>query len=175
MLITPYCGDPKKKAEFANDMPKITAALSKCRTKQDMIVRRGTYDYPIPELGVDAYGKAIRNLSDVQVGDTFTDGAFLSTANHRDKGFFMTFNLIIYVPKGSQGIFAEPFTHYNGNSYDFATNYIWNGTDKASIGREFEWIGQRGCRFKVVARSGNEIHLLLIGQLFTQPTGPQTP
>lgn len=168
-----YCGT-RAKDEFNNDMPKLTAGLSRVRTKQDMIVRRGTSDYPIPELGVDASGNT-RRLSNVKVGDVFVDGAFLSTACHRERGFFMEYNLVIYVPKGAQGIFAEPFTHYNCGSYDFNTNRIWNGTDKVGMGHEFEWIGQRGSKFKVIAKHGKEIHLLLIGQQFTQPTAPPTP
>ncbi len=162
-----YCGDPAKKADYANDMPKITAALSRVRTKQDMVVRRGTSDYFIPEIG--------KNLSEVEAGDVFIDGAFLSTACHRDKGFGGSVNMIILVPKGSQGIFAEPFTHYNCGSYDYQSNRIWNGKDKVGLGGEFEWIGQRGSKFKVIKKSGKNVYLQLIGQQFTQPTGPTKP
>lgn len=158
-----YCGG-RSKDEYNNDMPKMTAALSRVRTKQDMVVRRGTSDYFIPEIG--------KNLSEVEAGDIFIDGAFLSTACHRERGFGGSVNMIILVPKGSQGIFAEPFTHYNCGSYDFESNRIWNGTDKVGMGGEFEWIGQRGSKFKVIKKSGKNIYLQLIGQQFTQPTGP---
>lgn len=156
-----YCGG-RAKDEYDNDMPKITAALSRVKTKQDMVVRRGTSDYYIPEIG--------KNLSQAEVGDTFIDGAFLSTACHRDKGFGGSVNMIILIPKGAQGIFAEPFTHYNAGYYDYQTR-IWNGTDKVGLGGEFEWIGQRGSRFKVIRKSGKNLYLMLIGQQFTQPTG----
>lgn len=161
-----YCGG-RSKDEYNNDMPKITAALSRVRTKQDMVVRRGTSDYFIPEIG--------KNLSQVEAGDVFIDGAFLSTACHRERGFGGSVNMIILVPKGSQGIFAEPFTHYNSGCYDFESKRIWNGTDKVGMGREFEWIGQRGSKFKVIKKSGNNVYLQLIGQQFTQPTGPVSP
>lgn len=156
-----YCGG-RAKDEYDNDMPKITAALSRVKTKQDMVVRRGTSDYYIPEIG--------KNLSQAEVGDTFIDGAFLSTACHRDKGFGGSINMIILIPKGAQGIFAEPFTHYNAGYYDYQTR-IWNGTEKVGLGGEFEWIGQRGSRFKVIRKSGKNLYLMLIGQPFTQPTG----
>lgn len=155
-----YCGG-RPQSEYDNDMPKLTAALSRVRTQQDMVVRRGTSDYFIPEIG--------KNLSEVEAGDVFIDGAFLSTACHRDKGFSGSVNMIIFVPKGSQGIFAEPFTHYNGGYYDFNSNRIWDGKEKVSIGHEFEWIGQRGSRFKVIKKSGKNVYLMLIGQQFTQP------
>lgn len=156
-----YCSG-RAKDEYDNDMPKITAALSRVKTKQDMVVRRGTSDYYIPEIG--------KNLSQAEVGDTFIDGAFLSTACHRDKGFGGSINMIILIPKGAQGIFAEPFTHYNAGYYDYQTR-IWNGTEKVGLGGEFEWIGQRGSRFKVIRKSGKNLYLMLIGQQFTQPTG----
>lgn len=156
-----YCGG-RAKDEYDNDMPKITAALSRVKTKQDMVVRRGTSDYYIPEIG--------KNLSQAEVGDTFIDGAFLSTACHRDKGFGGSINMIILIPKGAQGIFAEPFTHYNAGYYDYQTR-IWNGTEKVGLGGEFEWIGQRGSRFKVIRKSGKNLYLMLIGQQSTQPTG----
>lgn len=156
-----YCGG-RAKDEYDNDMPKITAALSRVKTKQDMVVRRCTSDYYIPEIG--------KNLSQAEVGDTFIDGAFLSTACHRDKGFGGSINMIILIPKGAQGIFAEPFTHYNAGYYDYQTR-IWNGTEKVGLGGEFEWIGQRGSRFKVIRKSGKNLYLMLIGQQFTQPTG----
>ena len=120
--------------------------------------------------GVARFVLRIINLSQAEVGDTFIDGAFLSTACHRDKGFGGSINMIILIPKGAQGIFAEPFTHYNAGYYDYQTR-IWNGTEKVGLGGEFEWIGQRGSRFKVIRKSGKNLYLMLIGQQFTQPTG----
>ena len=126
-----------------------------------MVVRRGVDNYHISELK--------KYLSEVEIGDIFIDGAFLSTACHRTKGFHQSINLIIYVPKGAEGIYAEPFTHYNDSGcYNYDSN-IWNGTDKQSIGGEFEWIGQRGSRFRVVNKIGSTIYLQMIGQRYKQP------
>lgn len=164
-----YCGG-RPKSEFTHDMPILTKALNKCRLKKPMVLRRGTDDYDIPELS--------KRLSAVDVGDEFTDGGFLSTAMHPTKGFFLRYNLVIYAPKGTRGIFAETFTHYNGGSYAFdATEWddatktwvqkprLWNGKDAETIGHEFEFIGQRGTRFRCVGKSGTTIYLQIIGQL----------
>lgn len=166
--ITYSGGRPK--SEYTHDLPILTKALNKCKLKKSMVVRRGTSDYNIPELG--------KKLSAVDVGDEFTDGGFLSTAMHPTKGFFRSYNLIIYAPKGTRGIFAEPFTHYNGGSYDYAEVQwddatkswvqkprLWNGKDAETIGHEFEFIGQRGTRFRCVGKSGTTIYLQIIGQL----------
>lgn len=147
-------------SEYNNDMPKITAALNKCKARENMVVRRGTGDYYIPELG--------KNLSSVNAGDVFVDGAFLSTACHSSKGFPLSYNMVIVVPKGACGIFAEPFSHYNHGSYDFEGT-IWNGSDKCGIGGEFEWIAQRGNKFRVLSKKGKTIYLEIIGQLYAQP------
>ncbi len=154
-------------AEFERDVVALTNALSKCRTTKDMVVRRGTDDYVIREL--------MKNLSDVNVGDKFTDGAFLSTAVHRNYGFHREINLVIYVPKGSMGFYAEPASHFTDDGkYDFGGDSddkisIWNGKAKEELQGEREWIGQRGSRFEVVKKQGNNIYLKLIGQLYKQP------
>lgn len=151
-----YCG-PRSKEEYEKDLPILTKAISKFKAPKNMIVRRGTDSFYIKELGKD--------LSQVQTGDVFTDKAFLSTAAHRDKGFFCDFNLVITIPKGARGVFAEPFSHYTDSHRFNYDGELWDGQSKESIEREFEWIGQRGCQFKVVKVQGSTIYLRLIGQL----------
>ncbi len=146
------------KSEYTHDLPILTNALAKFRASKNMVVRRGVKNFPIPELG----GKMIGS---VDVGDVFTDGGFLSTAAHKDKGFFQSHEMIIVVPKGAQGAFAEPFTHYNGGFYDYQIDKLWDGKTKKRRGSEFEWIGQRGCQFRVIKKTGYRIFLELIGQL----------
>lgn len=146
-------------SEYEHDMPIITAALEKLKAPRDMVVRRGTNNYTIKAIG--------KWLSEVEEGDVFTEPAFLSTSAHRDKGFFKNLEMVIVVPKGARGAFAEPFSHYNDScsAYDYDYDRIWDGKTKQSIEDEFEWIGQRGCQFKVLQKTGNRIILQLIGQL----------
>lgn len=149
----------RPESEYHNDLPILTNVLNKMSLPQGMVVRRGTDDYSIRALG--------KNLSNVNVGDEFVDGAFLSTAMHRTKGLGGAYNMIIVMPKGTKGLFAEPFTHYNDhNKFDFETGNLWDGTSVETIGREFEWIAQRGCKYKVIKKSGRDIVLQLIGQLY---------
>ena len=137
----PYYGG-RPKSEYDKDLPLLTSALNKFKTSKPMVVRRGTSSYFIPELGKD--------LIQVKPGDVFTDGGFLSTACHRDKGFGGVVNMVIFVPKGARGAFAEPFSHYTDNyKFDFNSKSLWDGNSKESINSEFEWIGQRGSKFRV--------------------------
>lgn len=158
-----YLGARSQK-EFEKDCPLLTEALEKCGTKTDMVVRRGTNNYYIPELGKD--------LRDIEVGDEFTEPGFLSTSVHRNCGFFRSYNLIIIVPKGVPGFYAEPCSHYNkgdqnGHDYmydeDISKANLWDGVYEARLGDEEEWIGGRGLRFRVYAKSGSTITLVVIG------------
>lgn len=159
----------RSEQEAKEDLVRLTEALAKQKTKKDMVVRRGTDDYPIPELG-------IKSLNDLKPGQEFTDGAFLSTAVKTDAGFFREYNIVIVVPKGAQGTYAEPFSYYtgygpNGNKYEH-DGEIWDGVFDANMAEgnnEREWIGQRGCRFKVIKKDGDTIYLKMIGQMYDQP------
>lgn len=154
----PYYGSLIPNADHIHDLPILTSALEKFKMPQNTVVRRGVNNYAIPELGYD--------LSSLKVGDVFTDKAFLSTAVHRDKGFRQDYNLVICVPKGAKGFYAEPFSHYTDyGKFNFITNDLWDGKSIEDIGRDAEWIGQRGSRFKVLKKSGNTIYLQMIGQL----------
>lgn len=150
---------PRAKEEYAKDLPILTEALNKFSLEQDSVVRRGSYDFPIKELG--------KNLSELKVGDIFTDKAFLSTAIQKDGGFKRTYNMIIVVPKGARGIYAEPFSHYTDEGKFSFTGNIWDGVSKEDIKTELEWIGQRGSMLKVVRREpySNTIYFEMIGQL----------
>lgn len=149
------------RAAFDNDMPLLTEALSQQRAQQNFVVRRGTDNFPIPSLGKD--------LGSLAEGDEFVDGAFLSTAVRVDKGFHQTYNLVIVVPKGAQGMYVEPLSHYTDNcKFNYSTKDLWNGTSKESMGGEREWVGQRGSKFRVLKKSGHTIYLQMIGQLFDQ-------
>lgn len=152
-----YYGD-RAKEEFDHDLPILTDILNRISMPRNIVIRRGVGEYRIPELS--------KYLGNVKPGDEFIDGAFLSTGLHREKGFHDTYDLRIVVPKGSKGIFAEPFSHYTDNcKFDYEDS-IWDGKSKEYIGTEFEWIGQRGSKFRVLKVQGNTIYLEMIGQLY---------
>ncbi len=159
-----YGGRSSGSTEFNNDCPILTAALEKCGAPANMVVRRGTGDYFIPELG--------KRLSEVKVGDEFVEPGFLSTAVQKYQGFFRSYNLIIVMPKGTPGYYAETCSYYNGkdpkgNYYSSGYNArknIWDGKFKPNyIGGEQEWIGSRGYKFRVYAVSGSTITLVVTG------------
>jgi hypothetical protein len=157
----PYSG-PRTNAEYAHDLPVLTKALAKFKMPEATVVRRGVDNFTFKELGYD--------LSQLKKGDVFTDKAFLSTSIHKDGGFQLSYNFVIVVPKGAQGFYAEPFSHYtDALKFNFADDpkkaNLWEGKTKEAIRSEQEWIGQRGCKFKVLKKTGKTIYMQLIGQL----------
>lgn len=95
---------------------------------QNTVVRSGVNNYAIPELGYD--------LSSPKVGDVFTEKGFLSTAVHRNKGFQQDYNLVICVPKGANGFYAEPYSAFCFGGRN------WNGKDITPLQNEVEVILQ---------------------------------
>jgi len=126
------------------------------------VVRRGVNNYPVKELGC--------GLDGLKPGDVFTDKGFLSTSVHKGNGFHSEFEFVIIVPKGAQGFYAEPFSHYTDEGkFTYAGSMdrarLWDGKSREAVKSEQEWIGQRGSRFRVLRKEGKRVHLLLIGQL----------
>lgn len=148
----------RAREEFEHDLPILTRAIEKFAMPQNTVVRRGVSNFTIDSLGYD--------LGNLKKGDVFVDKGFLSTAVHRHKGFSESYNLVIVVPKGAKGVYAEPFSHYTDyHKFDYDYGVIWDGKSVEKINSEMEWIGQRGCQFKVLKKQGKTIYLQVIGQL----------
>lgn len=152
----PYHGE-RTREEFEHDLPILTRAIEKFAMPQNTVVRRGVSNFTIDSLGYD--------LGELKVGDIFVDKGFLSTAIHRSGGFSDSYNLIIVVPKGAKGVYAEPFSHYTDYHKFEYDGEIWDGESVESVRSEKEWIGQRGSQFRVLKRQGRTIYLQMIGQL----------
>lgn len=162
----PYNGAASM-SEFNKDMPLLEEALKKHKEKTNITVGRFVDDFTVKEWG--------RYLSTAKPGDIFIEKGFFSTAVKKDHGLSGDIEMIIAVPKGAQGVYAEPFSHYtdsfkfDGDAYSLSK--LWNGTSKETFGGEREWIGQRGSKLKVIKtakRSGKAsltIYFQMIGQL----------
>lgn len=79
--------------------------------------------------------------------------AFVSTGVAKGKGFSGDVILNIYAPKGTQMMYAEPFSCFSGGS----AKLNWDGiTKQTNFGYESEMIIQRGAKYKVtkIEKSG---------------------
>jgi hypothetical protein len=84
----------------------------------------------------------------------------------REGGGFASEQVImkIYAPKGTRGIYAEPYSHY-GDGYYGIDGLKWDGTSRQkagySPGGEIEFILQRGTKFRIlnVRKSGSRYYV----------------
>lgn len=86
----------------------------------------------------------------VLIGSIGEQKPFMSTAHARSWGFVddgeeatrsVVYN--IYCPKGTKGIYTEPYSHYGNGGRN------WDGKTKAPLENEVEVILQRGTRLRV--------------------------
>ena len=92
------------------------------------------------------------------VGKSNTIDSFVSTGIAKGKGFDGKVKMNIYIPKGTQCLYAEPFSAYGASK----KGLDWDGISKqSSIGDEAEMIIQRGAYYKItkIEKSGGTIYI----------------
>ena len=129
-----------------------TKAISRSRSKQDMWLNRG-WD---SRAGVSAFlgkpydeimGMSQKELDKAFLGKEIKDEGFTSCGTMKGTGFSGYLKGNIYCPKGTQMIYAEPFSRFNGDS--LSSYNLWDGKSKYVLENEFETIIQRGTTYKI--------------------------
>lgn len=101
------------------------------------------------QFGIDLY--SCRNNPDILIGEIGEQKAFMSTAHSKSWGFVddgkkakrdIVYN--IYCPKGTKGIYTEPYSAFGSGGRD------WNGKDVTPLQNEVEVILQRNTRLRVI-------------------------
>lgn len=93
-----------------NSIDMCASALEKASTTRDMIVRRGDDYNVLEELGVD-FSKA--NLENIK-GSPLTAKTFFSASPDPYGGFDKSIEYIVKVPKGSQAMYVDSISIYEG-------------------------------------------------------------
>lgn len=129
----------------------LTSFLEKSSYDHDMFVTRGGSVDEIMNV-FNLTGEDIRAIErgemDDYIGRSGRMMSFVSTSPINST-FYRTqqVKMNIYVPAGSEMVYAEPFSHYNQSKYD---SKKWNGTDGTFMfGGEFETILQRGGSYTI--------------------------
>lgn len=131
-----------KPVSFIRDyIDNMTKGLSKCKLDDAVWVRRGISRRGLEKfLEIETSG-TVNEL----IGKTVIEKGFMSTGVSSDAGF-SGINIEIYLPKGTQAIYAEPFSQFGGTN----SGGNWDGKKQASyIGGEAELIVQRGSEFEI--------------------------
>ena len=133
----------KGNEKTALKIDKMTEALDKSELPVDMWVQRGIGKSVATNMFGENFSVAsIQKM--IANGDIVHNKPFMSTA--AAKGFGFTNKPVIlnlYAPKGTKGIYAEPFSSCGGGK----TN--WDGkSDQMYLSSEFEVIIQRGAQLR---------------------------
>lgn len=138
-----------KKGEIKKRIDAFTSAIEKSSYDKDVILRRGT-----GYSGMDNFFKGVdidtlktgsqAELENALVGNTYTDGAFMSCGSSKGKGFSGDIKFSIYAPKGTKMLYVEPVSDY-GAKYGID----WKGEKQTHFNSENETVIQRGSSFRV--------------------------
>lgn len=134
----------------------ITEAIAKSKTQDDMWLYRGVGLEAIPNMfGLD-WEKIQKDGIGSIVGMSGSDDGFMSCGTTAGTGYgdVTDVNMKIFVPKGSEALYAEPFSKFGSNPD--AKN--WNGeSDQSYFSSEMETILQRGSHFQCTKASYDKI------------------
>lgn len=152
-----YVGPKKVDLDYEGSKKKIqdmTRFIERSAFEEDVWLRRGCGNEAMESFfGLD-FGAMIR-MSDTEIealtGTSNRIMGFLScgTASESGAGFGGNVDMRIYVPAGTQAVYAEPFSAYSGASYNGKN---WDGkksqgTSDWDFGGEDETIIQRGASY----------------------------
>ncbi len=136
---------------------------------EDIMVYRGTNSFPELEQalgltnGMPTIDQALVNrLNKKAIGKKITEPSFLSTAVEKGAGFsYKDIYIYIRVPKGSKGIYTEPFSAH-GKGHKFA----WDGiATQKNISNEDEIIFQRGSTLRFLGFALKKNQLIIEAEL----------
>jgi hypothetical protein len=143
-----------------DEIRKMTDLVSRSTYDFDMWLQRGSgYEALETHLGIARGSLATMTQKEIDnfVDTEFINYAFTSTAVNKGSGFSGDIIWNIYAPRGTQMMYAEPFS-----AYGHGGGLKWDGISKqADFGGEAEMIVQRGARYKItkIEKKGNKLFM----------------
>jgi hypothetical protein len=138
----------------------MTDLIARSSYDVDMWLQRGSGAGSIEEhlgLGHDSLSGMSQAQLNQLVGKKFTNHSFTSSAVNKGSGFSGRVIWNIYAPKGTQMMYAEPFS-----SFGHGDKLKWDGLSKQKdFGSEAEMIIQRGASFEItkLEKKGSAIYM----------------
>lgn len=167
--------NPKGRKKVDKAIKEATEAIRQSVLEDDVHARRGVAPGLFMRMvGLPQDTRITRDIADSLIGKVAKDDAFMSCGAASGTGF-SGLNLEIDIPKGSQAIFAEPFSNFGRTpKYDVGDGGepIWDGkTETNSTGGECEILLQRGSHFRIDGFDWDgdrltAIHLTLVEQRY---------
>ena len=157
-----YYGGKGRNAQV--DIDNLTNLINRSSYDFDMWLQRGEgYAGFTGKFGVDLSDMTVSEAQSL-IGKVGEEKAFLSCADAKGSGFSGNIIYNIYCPKGTKGLYAEPFSAYgNGSGMSWDGVYV-----QSSFGYEAEVLLQRGTKFRIakITKQGSQwyVDLDVIGQ-----------
>ena len=148
------------------DINTLTAMIDKAKPlARDVWMQHGEdMNAFIGKFGVDLRDLTARQLKGM-VGKIGTNAPFTSCGIAKGTGFSDEQVILnIYCPKGTKGIYTEPYSHYGDGGYGEA-GFKWDGKSRLSAGynpgSEMEFILQRGAKFRItkIEKKGHRYYI----------------
>ena len=152
-----------KKDSYREDQIRgMTAAIAESELPMDMILPRGSSRGTVSKmLGCDPHDLTDPAFLAKLPGMTMSDEGFMSCGSCKGKGMSKKCRLEIYAPKGTKGIYAEPFSSLgNGAGMNWDSLKLDGKSPQSTFSHEFETILQRGTRLRITEAhlEGEGIH-----------------
>lgn len=142
------------------EIEKMTALISRSSYDIDVWLQRGCGGEAIDSFLNLPHGSLMKmNQEDLEyfIGAENRIWSFVSTGVAKGKGFNDEVIMNLYCPKGTQMMYAEPFSAFGNGA-----GKTWNGIDtQESFGYESEMIIQRGASYKItkIEKTGGTIYI----------------
>lgn len=143
-----------------DEIRNMTNLISRSSYDEDIWLQRGCGNNAMESflnLSPDTFGYMSESELQQFVGQSNRMYSFTSTGVAKGKGFSGDCILNIYAPKGTQMMYAEPFSRFGNGS-----GLNWDGVQtQSSFGYESEMIIQRGAYYKItkIEKSGGTIFI----------------
>lgn len=142
---------------FNKDCENLTNMISRSTYDFDYWCQRGDWFGLFEKrFGFDLRDPALRADPSRMLGKEGVEKAFLSCGDSKGAGFGGDLTLNIYCPKGTQGLYCEPFSYYghdvNGKGMMNCSDGLkWDGVSRQrGFGSEAEILLQRGTKFRII-------------------------
>ena len=106
-----YLRGQSSTTRYEKEIEAAKKALAKAKLPQETIVRRGSGYNMLDELGL---GSVTPQNKDKFIGAIVEDKGFVSTSPSPSGGFSGSIEYIIKLPKGSQAMYVDSISHYQG-------------------------------------------------------------
>lgn len=143
-----------------DEIRHMTNLISRSSYDEDIWLQRGCGNNAMESflnLSPDTFGRMSESQLQQFVGQSNRMYSFTSCGVAKGKGFSGDCILNIYAPKGTQMMYAEPFSRFGNGS-----GLNWDGVkEQSSFGYESEMIIQRGASYTItkIEKSGGTIYI----------------